>query len=194
MFFNLIQFRNIYFHNYDSESGIVTSSERSKIKSKNWCLVKNWHFLVWLCSNFLCRPFSWKLKLIISLFSRCVTAVSRKDYNEAYSYQSPLVQQWIKLFQAIKDENWLLPVMITVCLDLRCLALKVGTVTSGETSTVTKPREALEKAAEALMNCFRICTADKYVAKPVSKKKFRLRNLTDLSSKVYKFRILKVLT
>nr|XP_018896731.1 PREDICTED: PCI domain-containing protein 2 [Bemisia tabaci] len=107
---------------------------------------------------------------ITLLHLKCVTAVSRKDYNEAYSYQSPLVQQWIKLFQAIKDENWLLPVMITVCLDLRCLALKVGTVTSGDSSTVTKPREALEKAAEALMNCFRICTADNRAGERETKK------------------------
>ena len=95
---------------------------------------------------------------------RCIYAVSRKNYTLAYAEQNAVVQGLIKVFQTLKDENWLLPVMNTVCLDLRLIATKVdmlpSTLSSGNEA---KPREALEKAAETLMACFRICTSDKYV-------------------------------
>jgi len=59
------------------------------------------------------------------------------------------------LLQAIKEKNWFLPVMYTVCLDLRTLAQKCE-----EVGGRSKPGEILEKAAECLMACFRVCAAD----------------------------------
>lgn len=78
--------------------------------------------------------------------------------------QNNVVQAFIRIFQYYKEENWLLPVMNTVCLELRILAGKVDTISSNESSRGSvKPREALEKAAETMMACFRICSSDKYV-------------------------------
>ena len=91
---------------------------------------------------------------------RCIYELSNSDYSTAYNYQNMVVQGLIKLFQALKDDNWLLPVINTVCLELRLLAAKVDVASSGKGGMV-RPREALEKAAEALMTCFRICAADK---------------------------------
>lgn len=47
--------------------------------------------------------------------------------------------------------------MYTVCLDLRLLAQKCEDVGG---NNVSKPGEILEKAAECLMGCFRVCAAD----------------------------------
>lgn len=76
---------------------------------------------------------------------------------EAYKYQTTCTQGVIKMLQALKEENWCLPIMYTVCLDLRLLAQKCEDVGG---SNVSKPGEILEKAAECLMGCFRVCAAD----------------------------------
>lgn len=80
-----------------------------------------------------------------------------KNYMEAYKHQTACAQSVVKMLQAMKEENWSLPVMYAVCLDLRLLAQKCEEV---EESHVSKPGEILEKAAECLMGCFRVCAAD----------------------------------
>jgi nuclear mRNA export protein PCID2/THP1 len=60
------------------------------------------------------------------------------------------------MLQALKEENWCLPVMYTVCLDLR----KLATTCEAKDGATNKPGEILEKAAECLMACFRVCAAD----------------------------------
>lgn len=77
------------------------------------------------------------------------------NFNEAYKNQSLCVMAVVKLLHACKEQNWSLPIMYVVCLDLRLLALKCEK--DGGTG---KPGEILEKAAECLMACFRVCAAD----------------------------------
>lgn len=43
---------------------------------------------------------------------------------EAYDSQSACVAAVVKMLQGQKDENWSLPLMYTVCLDLRLVAQK----------------------------------------------------------------------
>ncbi|TMW44117.1 hypothetical protein DOY81_010803 [Sarcophaga bullata] len=45
-----------------------------------------------------------------------------KDFMQAYKHQSQCIQSVVKMLQQLKEENWCLPVMYTVCLDLRILA------------------------------------------------------------------------
>lgn len=82
---------------------------------------------------------------------------SARNYTEAYKHQTACVQSVVKMLQAVKEENWCLPIMYAVCLDLRLLAQKCEELGG---SHVTKPGEILEKAADCLMGCFRVCTAD----------------------------------
>lgn len=91
---------------------------------------------------------------------RCIYELTNGDCSTGYNYQNMVVQGLIKIFQTLKDDNWLLPVINTICLELRLLATKVDIASSGK-SGMGRPRETLEKAAEALMTCFRICAADK---------------------------------
>lgn len=58
-------------------------------------------------------------------------ALYNKDYMEAYSHQSLCVTAVGRMLNNQKDENWCLPTMYTVCLDLRLVAQKAETVSSG---------------------------------------------------------------
>ena len=87
-------------------------------------------------------------------YSSCLIPVAR-DFMQAYKYQSQCIQSVVKMLQQLKEENWCLPVMYTVCLDLRILAQHCEELGKG-----TKPGEILEKAADCLMSCFRVCAAD----------------------------------
>lgn len=59
------------------------------------------------------------------------------------------------MLQEMKEENWALPIMYTVCLDLRILAQKCE-----EYGRNGQNGEILEKTAECLLGCFRVCAAD----------------------------------
>lgn len=82
---------------------------------------------------------------------------------QAYNNQLSLVQAFVKIFQNLKNDNWLIPVMNTVCLDLRMLTYNMNVDKSDTVSKtgVVRPREALENTAEAIMAAFRVCAADK---------------------------------
>ncbi|CAB0002011.1 unnamed protein product [Nesidiocoris tenuis] len=82
------------------------------------------------------------------------------------SEHNTVMQNFIKALQYYKEENWLLPVLNSLCIDLRILAGQVDAYSSPsdssahKTNSTIKPREALEKAADVMMTCFRICSSD----------------------------------
>uniref|UniRef100_A0A3P9J643 PCI domain-containing protein 2 n=2 Tax=Oryzias latipes TaxID=8090 RepID=A0A3P9J643_ORYLA len=83
----------------------------------------------------------------------CTYAVANHDFVEAYKFQTLVVA-----FQSHKEEN-ALPIMSAVTLDLRIFA------NNAEQQLQKKgkghPGEMLEKAAEQLMSCFRVCASDR---------------------------------
>lgn len=101
-----------------------------------------------MVQKFMSTPFD----EIVAHHLRCIYALHYDDFREAYQRQSTLVQSLIKMLQSQKEENWLLPVMYTVCLDLRLLAQGAEKERSGG---VERYGDILEKAAECLMGCFR---------------------------------------
>ncbi|XP_030837587.1 PCI domain-containing protein 2 isoform X2 [Strongylocentrotus purpuratus] len=94
----------------------------------------------------------------MAVFLQCCWCVANNDFIEAYSLQKVVVQAFNKAFQGQKDENWALPVLYVVIVDLRLFA------NSAETQLMRKgkgkPGELLEKAADTMMACFRTCAAD----------------------------------
>lgn len=119
---------------------------------------------------------------ITELYLRFIVA---PDYNEAYKYQTFCVQAVVKLLQAMKEENWCLPVMYVTCLDLRLLALKCESIEPS-----TKRGQVMEKAAECLMSCFRVCAADNRTEERDTKR-LGMLHLVNQMFKVY-FRINKL--
>ncbi|XP_037938673.1 PCI domain-containing protein 2 homolog [Teleopsis dalmanni] len=111
--------------------------------------------------------------------------IEPRNFMEAYNNQCQCVQAIVKLLQYLKDENWCLPVMYTVCGDLRVLAHRCE-----EMNNSLKPGEILEKAADCLMSCFRVCAADNRCSEQDTKR-LGMLNLVNQLFKVY-FRINKL--
>ncbi|GAB1864053.1 CSN12-like protein [Camponotus japonicus] len=88
---------------------------------------------------------------------KAVSAMNKNDALAMYNYQSSAVQCLAKILQIQKEENWMLPVMNVMCLELRLSA--IGAENSKYNKNI-KHGEVLEKCAECLMACFRVCAAD----------------------------------
>lgn len=124
---------------------------------------------------------------IVNCHLKCLWCLSIKQYLEAYQHQTSLIQSLTKLIQSQKEENWCLPVMYAVCLDLRLIAQRVEKERKGGSDN---PGEILEKAAECLMGFFRVCCADNRSSEEDTKR-LGLLNLVNQLFKVY-FRINKL--
>ncbi|EDW37584.1 GL16271 [Drosophila persimilis] len=107
------------------------------------------------------------------------------NYMEAYTQQAACCSAVVKLLQMMKDENWCLPVMYRVCLDLRYLAQACEK--HGRSFT---PGQILEKAADCMMACFRVCAADGRASEEETKR-LGMMNLVNQLFKIY-FRINKL--
>ncbi|XP_077300020.1 PCI domain-containing protein 2 isoform X2 [Arctopsyche grandis] len=109
---------------------------------------------------------------------RCLKSLNDKKIMDAYNHQSACTTSVTKLLQLQKEENWSLPLMYTVCLDLRLVAQQA------EKCMSQNPGSILEKAAECLMGCFRVCAADNR-ASDVDTKRLGMLNLVNQLFKVY---------
>ncbi|CAG9795111.1 unnamed protein product [Diatraea saccharalis] len=113
----------------------------------------------------------------------CAKALCLKDYEEAYERQSSCVASVVRLIQAQQGENWNLPLLYTVSLDLRLVAQKAE-------ATYPSNGKILEKAADSLLAGFRVCVGDNRSSEPYSKK-IGMLNIVNQLLKVY-FRINKI--
>ncbi|GFG29797.1 hypothetical protein Cfor_00230 [Coptotermes formosanus] len=125
---------------------------------------------------------------IVAAHLRCVWAVNNQDFVEAYRCQALVVQSFTKLLQSQRDENWSLPIMYTICLDLRLMAMRADRTLTAK--GIGRPKETLEKAAECLMGCFRVCAADNRSLEDYTKR-WGMLSLVNQLFKVY-FRINKL--
>ena len=94
---------------------------------------------------------------LVILHLKCLSSLENKNFLDAFENQFELTQTFVKIFQTQREENWMLKVMQTVCLELRLLACPADK----EADNKKHPIECLEKTAKSLMACFRICAADK---------------------------------
>ncbi|XP_062907316.1 PCI domain-containing protein 2 isoform X1 [Mobula hypostoma] len=131
---------------------------------------------------------------MVAAHLRCAFAVANHDFVEAYKYQTNVVQSFLKAFQAHKEENWALPIMYAVALDLRIFAnnadQQLGKKGKG------KMGDTLEKAAELLMSCFRVCASDNRAGIDDSKKwgmLFLVNQLFKIYFKINKLHLCKPL-
>jgi len=113
-----------------------------------------------------------------------------KDYLEAYNYQCNVVQAIVRMLQSQKEENWSLPMMFTATLDLRLLAIQADhqlfdAKDGGDGAALQSPVwDTLEKSADLLMQCFRVCASDSRAAVADSKK-WGMLNLVNQLFKIY---------
>ncbi|XP_064393757.1 PCI domain-containing protein 2-like isoform X2 [Halichondria panicea] len=116
------------------------------------------------CQAYLEPPFD----EMVAAHIRGVGAQRMGDVKEMCACQTIVVQSFLRALQAQKEENWALPVLKMVVLDLRLFALRAekDLVPTGK----AKPGEMLEKAADAIMSCFRVCVSDSRTSLEYSKK------------------------
>jgi len=104
-----------------------------------------------ICSRILAQPFD----EMVAAHIKTIWSSSKGNHDEAWQYQNLTVMAFIKGFQQMKEENWALPLMQTLILDLRNFARRGDKRIPGG-----KPGERQEKAAETIMSAFRACTSD----------------------------------
>ncbi|XP_036105527.1 PCI domain-containing protein 2 isoform X5 [Molossus molossus] len=118
--------------------------------------------------------------------------VLEPPYDEMFA--AHLSTSFLRTFQAHKEENWALPVMYAVALDLRVFANNADQqlVKKGK----SKVGDMLEKAAELLMSCFRVCASDTRAGIEDSKKwgmLFLVNQLFKIYFKINKLHLCKPL-
>jgi len=119
---------------------------------------------------------------MIAAHLRACWAWANSDFVEAYKCQAIVVNSFAKLLASQKDDNWPLPVMYVVCLDLRRIAAKADK--QKEEKGRGKPGETLEKASEGIMACFRVCASDARASEEVTKR-WGMLNLVNQLFKIY---------
>ncbi|KFO93840.1 PCI domain-containing protein 2 [Buceros rhinoceros silvestris] len=120
---------------------------------------------------------------------RCTYAVGNHDFIEAYKCQTVIVQ-----YPFHKSYILALPIMYAVALDLRIFANNADQqlVKKGK----SKVGDMLEKAAELLMSCFRVCASDTRAGIEDSKKwgmLFLVNQLFKIYFKINKLHLCKPL-
>ncbi|NXD35578.1 PCID2 protein, partial [Copsychus sechellarum] len=120
---------------------------------------------------------------------RCTYAVANHDFVEAYKCQTVIVQ-----YPFHKSCILALPIMYSVALDLRIFANNADQqlVKKGK----SKVGDMLEKAAELLMSCFRVCASDTRAGIEDSKKwgmLFLVNQLFKIYFKINKLHLCKPL-
>uniref|UniRef100_A0A4W4FJP3 PCI domain-containing protein 2 n=1 Tax=Electrophorus electricus TaxID=8005 RepID=A0A4W4FJP3_ELEEL len=129
---------------------------------------------------------------MVAAHLRCTYAVANHDFVEAYKCQTVVVQypSLGGTFQAHKEENWhcwrLFPMAVS-CGQAEQQLLKKGKGKVGD---------MLEKAAEQLMSCFRVCASDNRAGIDDSKKwgmLFLVNQLFKIYFKINKLHLCKPL-
>jgi len=119
---------------------------------------------------------------VVAAHIRACWAYANSDFEEAFKCQEIVVNSFARLLSASKDDNWLLPVMQVVCLDLRNFATRADIQLSKAGNHT--PGQMVEKASEGIMACFRVCAADARSTEETSKK-WGLCNLVNQLFKIY---------
>ncbi|VDN32395.1 unnamed protein product [Dibothriocephalus latus] len=110
---------------------------------------------------------------IVSAHLRCLWALCKKDFEEACACQ---------IFAEVKEENWMLPVVLTSAVDLRTFATALDTSTTGKVEPKSTYGGHMERVAQLIMKLFQICAADSRTAIEDSKK----RGMMGLANQLFK--------
>ncbi len=74
---------------------------------------------------------------------------------------SALFTALIKVFTDIKEENWMIPVVIAAAVDLRRFAYVLDTTSKKKVESQSAYGSHLERVAQSIMKLFQVCAADR---------------------------------
>ncbi|MCP9264889.1 PCI domain-containing protein 2 [Dirofilaria immitis] len=115
--------------------------------------------------------------------------LSKEHFENAFNIHVQAIQLFNKeILQKEKDQNWFLPILYTLCTDLRLLARSAD----NKPSRLRDPEKSscYEQSATYVMECYRTCVAD-VRAEIHASKKMAMLNLTNQLFRIY-FRINKL--
>ncbi|VDO22908.1 unnamed protein product [Brugia timori] len=112
--------------------------------------------------------------------------LSKEHFENAFNTHVQVIQLFNKeILQKEKDQNWFLPILYTLCTDLRLLARSAD----NKPSRLRDPEKSscYEQSATYIMECYRTCVAD-VRAEIHTSKKMAMLNLTNQLFRIY-FRV-----
>ncbi|CAH8529418.1 unnamed protein product [Dicrocoelium dendriticum] len=107
-----------------------------------------------------------------SAHMRCIWAMRKQDFEEAYACQVIVVKTISKILTELKEENWMLPVVLATAIDLRRFAYGLDNAAVGKTTTPPNRSHGrqMEAAAQLILRLFQICASDSRTQLEDSKK------------------------
>ncbi|CAL8109193.1 unnamed protein product [Calicophoron daubneyi] len=108
---------------------------------------------------------------VFSAHMRCIWAMRRRDFEEAYACQVIIVKTVAKILTEMREENWVLPVVLATAIDLRRFARGLDNTLLAQTPKVTRiSGRRMESAAQLILKLFQICASDSRTQLEDSKK------------------------
>jgi len=129
-------------------------------------------------------------ELVSAHLKTCLSYWVDDDVMEAFQWKTQMVQAMTRMLSAEKEQNWFLPLMNQINIEIRILAMICDKEKNRHSSKSLKPDEHLEKAADLLMGVFRVAANDSRAPIEVSKRKGMIHIINQLF-KIY-FRINKL--
>ncbi|TGZ71358.1 hypothetical protein CRM22_002678 [Opisthorchis felineus] len=106
-----------------------------------------------------------------SAHMRCVWAMRKQDFEEAYACQVVLVKTVARILIEIKEENWMLPVVLATAIDLRRFAHGLDAKAVSNKNQLGRGHgRHMETAAQLILRLFQICASDSRTQLDDSKK------------------------
>lgn len=98
----------------------------------------------------------------VSAHLRCIWAMRNGDFEEAYACQIIMVKTVAKALTEIKDDNWILPVVLIAAIDLRRFAhgLDLKLLSKSDGAGRGHQNKHMESAAQLILRLFQICASD----------------------------------
>ncbi|KAI6191824.1 CSN12-like protein [Aphelenchoides bicaudatus] len=118
----------------------------------------------------------------IGLHCRVLFHLGRQEFEDAFATQTMLLQHYNKeLLSKEKDANWFIPILYTLCNDLRV----IGSMADKHREIVYEDEKSFyEEAANSIMEDYRICVAEGRNAVDITKK-VAILNLTNQLFRIY---------
>lgn len=106
-----------------------------------------------------------------SAHMRCIWAMRKQDFEEAYACQVIVVKTISKILTELREENWMLPVVLATAIDLRRFAHGLDNAAVGKTTAPNRNHgRQMEAAAQLILRLFQVCASDSRTQLEDSKK------------------------
>uniref|UniRef100_A0A914EKZ6 PCI domain-containing protein 2 homolog n=1 Tax=Acrobeloides nanus TaxID=290746 RepID=A0A914EKZ6_9BILA len=120
---------------------------------------------------------------IVVLHAKVLYLIHEDRFEDAYFTQAAMLQIFNReILQKEKDTNWFMPILYTLCSDLRLLAKTADSKPSKHRKS--EAPSFYEEAANPIMESYRICVAESRV-NPDTTKKIGILNLTNHLFRIY---------